>query len=81
VTTTRWSDELLAALQDQNAPFDGSDVGLDRGSLTELYRLARLGLAAEQVGRTPLKRMANFAYDNQGPLKPLIDHPAWRKLT
>ena len=47
----------------------------------EIYRLARLGLAAEQVGRGPLGAAETFEerVDEQHMplLKAFLDHPAW----
>lgn len=45
----------------------------------ELYRLARLGLAAEQVGQWNFQEAVYTDNGTHKALVPFLEHPAWRK--
>lgn len=86
-----WTDEDLALKQhahQQNAVGLAGDVRARDACLADLYRLARLGLAAERTGWATFSA-ATFAFGEfcapgQGrearvSLDAFLNHPAWHK--
>lgn len=64
-----WTDAMLAA--DQKCCGEPAE--------RELYRLARLGLAAEQVGLEGMERSTEIvAPEGLDAIRRFIAHPAWR---
>lgn len=50
-----------------------------RARFAELYRLARLGLAAEQVGQWNFQEAVYLTDGDVKVLEPFLNHEAWRK--
>lgn len=76
-----WTDEQLADSQDVCTK--GANGALREGKLreAELYRLARLGLAAETVGKELWEDVAE-EYSGMNYMSPLfvfLRSPAWRR--
>lgn len=79
-----WTDKNLAELQQMGLRLIPA---MDKETVAELYRLARLGLAAEKCTRDNLQNIYEDALDpdawhaNKSRLSGfhvLMDHPAWR---
>lgn len=74
----QFTEEKLAKLQSISETISGKEYS----GTAELCRLARLGLAAEQVGRETLAKHGEdvpVTANEQRRMDSFVLHPAWRK--
>jgi len=81
-----WTDETLATAEAHRRELAKLNDDKFLEGEAELFRLCRLGLAAEQVGRTNLEEAVEWGrvlvWENDAAttsLQSLISHPAWRR--